>query len=571
MARLTQYDYLFVWGLFFSFLDAFNIGANDVANSFATSVSSRSLTLRQAIGIATVMEFLGAVLVGARTAATIRNNIIDINIFEKDPAMLLLAMVCAITGSACWLTFATRNHMPVSTTHSIIGALCGVGVAGGGRHAVHWGWDGLGQIFASWGIAPCIAGGFASIVYLFTKYAVLKRKDSVRWGLYTSPLYFFVVSAILTMAIAWKGSPSLGLNKLSTGTTLAAIFGTAAVVTLLSILFWLPFVYCRVIRGDYTIRWYHFFLGPLLWKRQPPPDAGEHTADRAVPDYYAGHRPADHPAPGTPSEKVDPELEASHDSFEPPPPKPAPLSYNARAAEKYPIEGPWIEPKNLWIILRYRAIPFIWNLFTHGSSVDVVQMQNEGADAKRMADIHAHAAQYDNKTEHLYSFLQVLTASTASFAHGSNDVANAIGPFATIYLTWNSGTFAGSKAPVPVWILVFGGACIVLGLATYGYNMMRVLGNRLTLHSPSRGFSMELGASITVVLASQLAIPISTTQCITGATVAVGLCNGDTKALNWKMLAWIFLSWVLTVPMAGIISGCLFGIIINAPRFGAQN
>jgi sodium-dependent phosphate transporter len=141
------------------------------------------------------------------------------------------------------------------------------------------------------------------------------------------------------------------------------------------------------------------------------------------------------------------------------------------------------------------------------------------------------AVQYDNNTEHLYSFLQVMTACTASFAHGSNDVANAVGPYAAIYHIWSTSQPAGKNSNMPIWILVFGGAMIVIGLATYGYNIMRVLGNRLTLHSPSRGFSMELGAGITVILASQYAIPVSTTMCITGATLGVALCNGDCESL----------------------------------------
>ncbi|KAG8731374.1 Na+/Pi symporter [Ceratobasidium sp. 428] len=375
------------------------------------------------------------------------------------------------------------------------------------------------------------------------------------------------------------------------GPLTAAILGTASVVALLSILFWLPFVRARVVKGDYTIRWYHFFLGPLLWNREPPADAI--TAD-AVPDYYKGHH-SDDTIPPTDDEEHGPagalnkaavqksQTGSSNEGEiqEKPSPsdrdtnEPAPVTekkgWIARWTEvKGPqIEGAWIEPKNLYIIARYRAIPFIVKTFTHGTTVDVLAMQAEGQskEARRIQDMHQRAAQYDNRTEHLYSFLQVLTAATASFAHGSNDVSNAIGPFATIYYIWHTGSFAGGKSPVAVWMLAFGGAAIVIGLATYGYNIMRVLGNRLTLHSPSRGFSMELGASIAVVLASQLAVPVSTTQCITGATIAVGMCNGDLKALNWRMFAWIFFSWVLTVPCAGVLAGCLFGIIANAPRF----
>jgi solute carrier family 20 (sodium-dependent phosphate transporter) len=161
----------------------------------------------------------------------------------------------------------------------------------------------------------------------------------------------------------------------------------------------------------------------------------------------------------------------------------------------------------------------------------------------------------------------VLTAAVASFAHGLNDVSNAIESLAAIFLIWNTGELS-SKSPVPVWVLVYGGTAIVIGLWTYGHNIMRNLGNCLTLHSPSRGFSMELGSAVTVILATRLALPISTTQCITGATVCVGLCSGTWRAINWKMIAWIYAGWIITLPGAGIIAGCLMGIVINAPRWG---
>lgn len=125
----------------------------------------------------------------------------------------------------------------------------------------------------------------------------------------------------------------------------------------------------------------------------------------------------------------------------------------------------------------------------------------------------------------------------------------------------------GEKAAVPIWILVAGACFIVIGLATYGYNIMKVLGNKITLMSPSRGFSMELGASITVILASQYGLPVSTTMCITGSTIGVALCNGDLRSVNWRAIGWIFLGWVLTVPIAGTLAGCLMGIILNAPHF----
>merc|ERR1711964_757171 len=131
----------------------------------------------------------------------------------------------------------------------------------------------------------------------------------------------------------------------------------------------------------------------------------------------------------------------------------------------------------------------------------------------------------------------------------------------------SSMEIAGKKAAVPIWILVAGACFIVIGLATYGYNIMKVLGNKITLMSPSRGFSMELGSAITVILASQYGLPVSTTMCITGATIGVALCNGDLKSISWRTVARIVTGWIITVPVVGTLAGCLLGLILNAPRF----
>lgn len=582
---------------------------------------------------AAICEFLGAVLVGARVTSTIKNGIISLSVFEGDAAVLLLTFTCVIIGSCTWLTIATRNAMPVSTTHTVVGAVIGAGIAARGAGAVKWGWNGVGSIFASWGIAPAVAGGFAAIVFLLTKYLILKAKNPVKAGLILSPVYFFVVACVLTVAIIVKGSPSLDLDELPPGTTAGAVIGTGAVIAALSVLFWLPWVYCQVVRKDYTIMWYHIFLGPLLWRRQPPSDAL--TSGRmTVPDYYEGHR-GETRAPSqnigadrdTPDADVEEHAIVSGDiqrnqrggsseggSNSPDnekitpsnPDKEDKLGYVADEGAQAPkasklgrfekmmatpgkndtladgrpappnyrtFDGNWIEPWNLYTVLRYNALPWAWYTVSAGLRTDIHKMQMAGStkEQSRLAAIHARATMYDNETEHLFSFLQVLTACTASFAHGANDVSNAIGPLSVVYYVWSTQLFPGSSEPTPVWILAFGGIAIVIGLGTYGWRLMSVLGNRLTLHSPSRGFSMEFGASITVVLASYLGLPVSTTQSITGATVAVALCNGDWRATNWKGVAWILLSWVLTLPVAGIISGCLLGIILNAPRFGAMN
>lgn len=370
------------------------------------------------------MEFVGAISAGARVTSTIRNNIIDLNTFKNDPAVLMLAMLCALVGSSLWVLGATRLRLPVSTTHSIVGAIIGVGIAAKGPNTVRWGWNGNGvaQVFASWGIAPLISGGFATIIYLCTKFFIMERKNSTLIAIWSGPLFFFITTSILTMVIVYKGSPNLGLDKLSGTTTALAIVLTALVVAILAVIFWVPFVYARVVKGDYTLRWYHFFLGPLLWNRPAPEDANLATAPDAVPDYYKGHHVLD-----TPEEikrANDPEGHARAESEKDAPSEDEPHKPTISSTPPAPpvdpkrkIEGAWILPKNLYKIFRYHLPELLW----HNATRDVASEQAVGGDAKHLREIHSHAKQYSNKTEHCFSFVQVLTACTASFAHGSND------------------------------------------------------------------------------------------------------------------------------------------------------
>jgi solute carrier family 20 (sodium-dependent phosphate transporter) len=445
-----------------------------------------------------------------------------------------------------------------------------MGVAALGKDGVVWGWEGKGvaQIIASWVIAPAIAGAFAAALFLFTKYGVLLRKNPLKWGFMMVPFYFGLTSAILTMLIVWKGAATLDLDHWNAGQILGCILGVGAGVALLSALFLLPFLKRKLIDEDWTLKWYHFLLGPLVLNRGPVPEAPEGVNINVVKDYYAGRATREELEAAGVSGATMADIvhaKAVQDA------KAAGMSDEEAAQIKVeslnaPLEeveradnGPWYTPKNL--------VLFVWKVLSHGARQDVVSAQHrESKLSGNILDMHARAAHFDNKTEHLYSFLQVLTAATASFAHGANDLANAIGPLSTIYLVWNTGDLS-SKTPVPMWCLCYGAAALVIGLWTYGYNIMRNLGNRLTLQSPSRGFSMELGSAITVVMATRLSIPVSTTQCIVGAVIGVALCNGDLKAVNWRMVAWCYSGWFITLPIAGIISGVFMGIIINAPHW----
>ncbi|KAK8087465.1 phosphate-repressible phosphate permease [Apiospora phragmitis] len=567
-------------GTIFAFLDAWNIGANDVANSWATSVGSRSVTLIQAMVLAAIMEFTGAVGVGARITDVIRTGIVETDQFRDNPGLLMLGMTCAVIGSSVWLTIATRIGLPVSTTHSILGGVIGMGVASLGAGGVIWVKEGSGtavinggvvQVFLAWIIAPGIAGVFGAILFLITKFGVMLRKDPVKMALFAIPVYFWLTASLICMLLLWKGgSYKIDLTEPE---LVGTIIGAGAGFAVLASVFVLPWIYRVVVLEDWQLRWYHLPQGPLLLRRGPCPAAGR--------NYYAGHLTREeleakrmaHRAPEGDEESasaragetqaerkvVDSVLDSETHSQEP---------RNDHPILKKGLVGP--QPEGKWFA---PPVAFWWvkKLLFNGVDRDVVSMQHKkDLLSGDLEETHARSAHYNNKAEFMYTFLQILTACAASFTHGANDVSNAIGPYSTIYQIWNEGQVPGKKSNVPVWILVFGGAGIALGLWTYGYRIMSNLGNKLTLHSPSRGFSMELGSTVTIIIATRLKLPVSTTQCITGAVVGVGLCNGDWRALNWRMIGWIYGGWVITLPCAGIISGCLMGFIINAPRWGLE-
>ncbi|KAI1480605.1 phosphate transporter [Daldinia eschscholtzii] len=582
---LAQYDYIFAIGLIFAFLDAWNIGANDVANSWATSVASRSLTLFQAMIGASIMEFAGSLGVGARVADTIRTKIVSPNLYNDSPEVLLLGMLCAVIASSVWLTLATRIGLPVSTTHSIMGGVIGMGVASVGAKNVTWvapagtkGTEvintGVVSVFLAWIIAPGLAGIFASIIFLITKHGVMLRKDPVMKAFALVPVYFGITASLLVMLLLWKGG-SYTIN-LKDNELAAVIVCSGIAWALIIATFLMPWLWRVVVKEDWELRWYHIPLGPLLLRRGevPPPPS---NFQGAIRNFYEGHltkeeleakRAAalarnDIEAAGTKETAneaniVDAIVKSSKHSD-------SGSDEYANVPEKKSIVGP--KPEGVpW----YSGQMLFWYLkkvLFNGVDQDVVNMQKKkDILSGDLEEKHARAAHYDNKAEFMYSFLQVMTACTASFTHGANDVSNAIGPFTTIYQIWQQGQVP-KNPEVPLWILAFGGVAIVIGLWTYGYHIMANLGNRLTLNSPSRGFSMELGSAVTIILATRLKLPVSTTQCITGAIVGVGLCNGDWRALNWRMIAWIYGGWILTLPCAGIISGCLMGFILNAPHW----
>ncbi|KAI1771936.1 phosphate transporter [Hypoxylon cercidicola] len=594
---LDQYTYVFVIGTLFAMLDAFNNGANDVANSWATSVSSRSISYRQAMIFGTVFEMLGAITVGARTAETIKNGIIPNDAFRGDAGVQMLAFTCALAAASSWVMWCTRHSAHVSSTYSLISAVAGVGVATVGASGVQWGWNdgkGLGAIFAGLGMAPIIAGGFGAAIFMLIKLVVHVRKNPVPWAVYSSPFFFLIAGTICTLSIVYKGSPNLGLNKKPGWYVAAVTMGCGVGVALLAALFFVPFVHAKVIKRDHSVKWWMFLQGPLLFKRpavQPSDraavpnyavvqDEGEDHSSTRSPESLSEIQPVS--TPNQEHEKNYSSVESQQATYKEIAArgqdklhaklltKRGPMGWAMRTLRDNPIgAGEMYELHNIKILLK-RIPAMITAGALYGLHYDIHAAQSGVAgtpEGKRMERVYANAEKYPNEVEHTYSFVQILTACTASFAHGANDIGNSVGPWAVIYSAWSTGSAAASKAPVPVWQLAVLSATISLGLITYGYNIMKVMGNKITYHSPSRGCSMEMGAAITVLVFSQYSLPVSTSMCITGATVGVGLCNGTLKAVNFQRVGLLLLSWIATIPIAGTLGGILMGLFLNAPHF----
>ncbi|VVH65463.1 Probable low-affinity inorganic phosphate transporter [uncultured Gammaproteobacteria bacterium] len=412
---------LLVLAVAFGLFMAWGVGANDVANAMGTSVGSGAITIKQAIIIAVIFEFAGAVLAGGEVTATIRKGILDASIFTNDPHLLVYGMLASLLAAGFWLMIASSLGWPVSTTHSIVGAIVGFGAVGVGIDAVAWGK--VGTIAMSWIVSPILAGSIAFVLFKSLQKLIIDTENPFDNAKRYVPFYMFLVGFVISLVTIFKGLKHVGLHfEIGTSYMLATGFGVLVAVI-----------------GTFFVRRIHL-------------DVDE-------------------------------------------------------------------------------------NIDFHFTSM-----------------------------ERVFGVLMLITAAAMAFAHGSNDVANAIGPLAAIYGVIDSGGLIGSKSSLPVGILLVGGVGIVFGLVTYGHKVIATIGTGITQLTPSRGFAATLAAAATVVIASGTGLPVSTTQVLVGAVLGVGLARGMT-ALNTRVINKIFLSWLITLP-AGALMSILFFFTLKGV-FGA--
>ncbi len=412
----TYHTLLLILAISFAFFMAWGIGANDVANAMATSVGSKAITVKHAIMIAAIFEFTGAYLAGGEVTSTIRKGIIDPVSLAGKSDLLVLGMMAALLAAGTWLLIATMKGWPVSTTHSIVGAIVGFGWVGLGTNAIEW--DKVFAIAASWITSPVLAGCIAFAMYTSVKKLILEKDDIYHAAVRYVPIYMFIVGFIIAMVTLVKGLAHVGLDL------------------------------------DY-------------WESLIP------SAIIAGVAAYAG------------------------------------------------------------------------KFYIH------------------RIDEFTHHGQHHHPVERVFGVLMIFTACSMAFAHGSNDVANAVGPLAAIYSVLTNASAVGAQSQLPTWILLLGAVGIVIGLATFGYRVMTTVGKRITELKPSRGFSAELSAATTVVLASGIGLPISTTHTLVGAVLGVGLAH-HYSSVDWRVIRQIMLSWIITIPVGAVLSIVFFYILKTA-------
>jgi len=403
---------LLILACLFGFFMAWGIGANDVANAMGTSVGARALTVAQAVLIACIFEFAGAYLAGGEVTSTIRKGIIDAGVISASPELLVFGMLGTLLAAGIWLLIASYFGWPVSTTHSIVGAIVGFAAVGIGVDVIQW--PKVASIAASWVISPVIAGTLSFLLFTSVKRLILQASNPFMSAKRYVPFYMFLTAFLVSMVTFVKGLQHVGIT-FTTSQSIAWSLVFALMITV---------------------------FGALLLQR-----------------------------------------------------------------------------------------------------IDNTTKEKNGA-------------MFDG-VERVFAVLMVFTACAMAFAHGSNDVANAIGPLAAIVSVVQSGGAVATTSDVPYWILLIGASGIVMGLGMLGYRVMITVGRTITELTPSRGFAAQLAAAGTVVLASGTGLPISTTHTLVGAVLGVGLARGI-GAINLGVLGKIVLSWIVTLPVGAGLSILFF-------------
>ena len=555
------------------------VSANDVANAFATSVGSKALTVRQACCIAVVMEFVGACFMGGEVVKTIRGSLANVNDFKDNPPLLMWGCLCVDIGTAVWLLVATKYEMPVSTTHSCVGGMIGMTIALRGANSVIWFKPadatsggipgGFLAIVVSWFISPLLSA-ITSAVLFFIVRLILRTKNPFENSVRTYPFMVFFCVMIVAIYMLTKGisSKSANLDLLEDEQKFGIACAIAAVFAALSIP---PTIYMRqrIVSGKFAAP--PLAIEVALEQRAAagkPEFKLEYEKRHAVAlkkEYLVLQKQHKEEGIETSSAESTTTGDAEAGAAEAGTVLPT-LQLNATqlksmAKDSTKGKGEAIEAIDETKVQEYyrrvtASMMSSLNADVHGAVI---------AD-ERTFQVHMKAERFDKRSEAMFTYLQVFSACFDSLAHGANDVANAVGPFATVFLLYN-GEKIGSNLDMGEWrymILGFGGAGISIGLLLYGSQILRAIGVKLAVITPARGFCIEMGSACIVILGSYYGIPLSTTHCQVGSTVGVGMLEG-LGGINWIVVGKSFFGWLVTCLFVAVLAGLLAGFGGFAP------
>lgn len=597
---VADYRWMVFLGGFLAFAMAWGIGANDVANAFATSVGAGSLTLRSACIIAAVMEFLGAMLMGNNVTDTVRKKIIRVEIFDttnyfdpekpnelfgaaNGPEVLMTGFLVALISATTWLILATYLSLPVSTTHSIIGSLVGVGLAFRGSAAVIWVSGGTGLsalkgvagVVASWVISPLLSAIIAILVFLLVRHTVLRTKNPVRNGYLFLPLFTMMTIAIAIFFIIYKGSPKLKLaDRFSIPEAVGIALGTGTGVAILS--WWLVIPQIKRLVDRWEAREIEKMKNPEAFEDPTTGDNVNKALAKVGVNLNIDEELADDVVRMHDNvEKFDPKAEqlftwlqvftAAFDAFA--------HGANDVANSIAPFASIFALHKEKGMISEPLDTPSTFDndgTYSGGASVTTA-LTGPFKKGDAIQNGKSYCGAVGNKQyfacQDRFPYKQGGMGAPVNFS-----LYNETGAWqkeAQCFEECQPGTWASyktKKQDVDLWILALGGLGIVLGLAMWGYRIIVAIGVKLTKLTPSRGFSIEIGAAITVIIASRLGLPVSTTHCQVGATMGVGLVEFKGNTVNWKQFGYICLGWVFTVVLTGAFAAALFSLLIRTPR-----
>ena len=415
-----------------SFYVAWNLGANDVANAMGTSVGSKAVTLRQALLIAGILEFTGAVLFGHEVSETLATKIFNPALFASQPEVLLVGMISVLLAGGAWLQIATSQGLPVSSSHAIVGAIAGFSACAIGWEAIDW--ASIGKIAVAWVVTPVVSGAIASAFYSQVRRWILTQPDPLKQ---------------LEEWIPWLSA------------ALISIFGVIVLPT--------------VSKPIYALLTQH-------WGLQLPA-------------------------------------------------RDLPLGLGAIACVGLTVYG--------------------WKQLAKSK----VQSQK----SKVVPTPDSQLPTPNSSVERLLARFQLLSACFVAFAHGSNDVGNAIAPLAAISYIIRTGNVPLDGIAIPLWILVLGGVGIVAGLAVWGKKVIATIGEGIIPLQPSGGFCAELATATTILLASRLGLPVSTSHALVGGVVGIGLVR-NWKTIQFQTVRGIAAAWIITVPISAVLCASIFAI-----------